>query len=112
MDPIGTPKQPHGAITAPLNHGLGLLWWATDQAGRQGYVSMNDDEPTTDSDSAIKAQINVFRQEHQDLDASIVALETMPQPDLLLITRLKRKKLGLRDLISRLEDRLTPDIIA
>jgi hypothetical protein len=73
---------------------------------------MNDDEPTTDSDSAIKAQINVFRQEHQDLDASIVALETMLQPDLLLITRLKRKKLGLRDLISRLEDRLTPDIIA
>jgi hypothetical protein len=47
---------------------LGLLWWATDQAGRQGYVSMNDDEPTTDSDSAIKAQINVFRQEHHDLD--------------------------------------------
>jgi hypothetical protein len=73
---------------------------------------MNDDEPTTDSDSAIKAQINVFRQEHQDLDAAIVALETMSQPDLLLITRLKRKKLGLRDLISRLEDRLTPDIIA
>jgi hypothetical protein len=54
----------------------------------------------------------VFRQEHQDLDAAIVALETMSQPDLLLITRLKRKKLGLRDLISRLEDRLTPDIIA
>jgi len=73
---------------------------------------MNDDEPTTDSDSAIKAQINVFRQEHQDLDAAIVALETMSQPDLLLITGLKRKKLGLRDLISRLEDRLTPDIIA
>jgi len=112
LDPISPPKQPHGSITVPLNQGLGLLCSATDQAGREGYVSMNDDEPTTDSDSAIKAQINVFRQEHQDLDASIVALETMPQPDLLLITRLKRKKLGLRDLISHLEDRLTPDIIA
>lgn len=73
---------------------------------------MNDDDPTTDSDSAVKAQINVFRQEHQDLDASILAIEAMPMPDMLLITRLKRKKLGLRDLIARLEDRLTPDIIA
>ena len=73
---------------------------------------MNDDEPTTDSDSAIKAQINLFRQDHQDLDASIQALEAMPQPDLFLIARLNRKKLGLRDLIARLEDRLTPDIIA
>jgi hypothetical protein len=73
---------------------------------------MNDDEPTTDSDSAIKAQINLLRREHQDLDAAVAALEGTPLPDMLLIARLKRKKLSLRDQIATLEDRLTPDIIA
>lgn len=33
-------------------------------------------------------------------------------PDQLQIARLKKKKLGLRDEIQRLEDQLTPDIIA
>ncbi len=54
----------------------------------------------------------MLKQEHADLDASIAALETMRAPDQLLIARLKRKKLILRDRIARLEDRLTPDIIA
>jgi hypothetical protein len=33
-------------------------------------------------------------------------------PDQLRIARLKKKKLTLRDQITQLEDRLTPDIIA
>jgi hypothetical protein len=53
-----------------------------------------------------------LRQDHQDLDAAILSLEQTPQPDMLLIARLKRKKLQLRDQITLLEDRLTPDIIA
>jgi hypothetical protein len=73
---------------------------------------MNDDKPSADSDQAIKVQIQHLRQDHQDLDAAILSLEQTPQPDMLLIARLKRKKLQLRDQITLLEDRLTPDIIA
>ena len=33
-------------------------------------------------------------------------------PDMLVIGRLKRKKLALKDDIQRIKDQLTPDIIA
>jgi hypothetical protein len=73
---------------------------------------MNDDEPSADSDQALKVQIQQLRQDHQDLDVSIQALESATLPDMLMIARLKRKKLALRDQITLLEDQLTPDIIA
>ena len=44
--------------------------------------------------------------------ALVSALEALPMPDQLQIARLKKKKLTLRDQIAKLEDRLTPDIIA
>ncbi|MFT4089515.1 MAG: DUF465 domain-containing protein [Asticcacaulis sp.] len=61
---------------------------------------------------ALRTQLALLRQEHKDLDDSISALEVMPQPDQILIARLKRKKLALRDQIVTLEDRIRPDIIA
>ena len=73
---------------------------------------MNDDEPDAGSESAVRAQIAHLRQEHQDLDAAVRALETQPQADQLRVARLKKKKLVLRDQIAKLEDGLTPDIIA
>ena len=53
-----------------------------------------------------------LRTEHRDLDAEIVALEEAGEPDQLLIKRLKKRKLHLKDQITSVEDRLTPDIIA
>ncbi|MFN7388342.1 YdcH family protein [Brevundimonas sp.] len=74
---------------------------------------MNDDTPfLTEEELALHAQVKVLRQEHADLDASIDALAHMPIPDQLLIARLKRKKLLLRDEIVKLESRILPDIIA
>jgi len=70
------------------------------------------DEPTIANDEAIQARIAQLRQAHQDLDAAITALAINPLPDQLRIARLKKQKLALRDQIGRLEDRLTPDIIA
>ena len=52
------------------------------------------------------------RQEHRDLDSAIEALQASPVVDNLQLQRLKKKKLALKDRISHLEDRLTPDIIA
>jgi hypothetical protein len=53
-----------------------------------------------------------LRTEHRDLDAAIVALTSMPQPDQLQIARLKRRKLSIKDEIVLLGDQLIPDIIA
>ena len=50
--------------------------------------------------------------EHRDLDAAIASLEAGASIDQLQLTRLKRRKLQLRDRIADLETRLVPDIIA
>lgn len=69
---------------------------------------MNDDL----SEEALQAHLATVRQDHADLDAAIHALSQILMPDLLLIGRLKRKKLLLKDEIVRIEDAITPDIIA
>lgn len=72
-----------------------------------------DDEPLAPADEArIRSQLAALREEHQDLDDAVRALESLPMPDQLQIARLKKKKLTLRDQIAKLEDKLTPDIIA
>ena len=72
-----------------------------------------DDEPLAPAEEArIRAQIAALHEEHQDLDDAVRALESLPMPDQLQIARLKKKKLTLRDQIAKLEDKLTPDIIA
>jgi hypothetical protein len=53
-----------------------------------------------------------LRAEHRELDGLIVELEAQPNADQLQISRLKRKKLKLKDQITALEDQLLPDIIA
>ena len=74
---------------------------------------MNDDEPyLSEEDKELRAQLSLLLQEHADLDASIEALALLPAPDQLMIARLKRKKLALRDDIMKLQDRILPDIIA
>jgi hypothetical protein len=60
----------------------------------------------------ILARLNLLRIEHRDLDAAIVALGEGGMPDQLQMMRLKKRKLALRDEITRLEDLLIPDIIA
>ncbi|MGB1338270.1 YdcH family protein [Planktomarina sp.] len=56
-------------------------------------------------------QLAVLRQEHRDLDVAISALVDRAG-DQLTVKRLKQKKLHLKDQIAKLEDELTPDIIA
>ena len=63
-------------------------------------------------DDVLRMRLEVLRQDHRDLDVAICALEDAVAPDLLVIRRLKRQKLHLKDRIARIEDELTPDIIA
>ena len=69
------------------------------------------DEPKPDVE-AIRARLTMLKLEHEDLDAAVGALEVLAGPDQIQIARLKKKKLSLRDEISRIEDQLFPDIIA
>ena len=73
---------------------------------------MNDDELEFDDKAHIREALAHLRQTHQDLDAAVAALELAPRPDPLRTARLKKQKLILRDQIAKLENRLTPDLIA
>jgi hypothetical protein len=57
-------------------------------------------------------KLEVLRRKHRDLDDAIQALQESLNPDQLTLRRLKKQKLALKDEIARIEDELTPDIIA
>ena len=59
----------------------------------------------------MEIELEVLRQEHRDLDLAISILAEKAI-DQLAVKRLKKKKLLLKDRISKFEDDLMPDIIA
>jgi hypothetical protein len=67
---------------------------------------------STFTEEALEARLKDLRQDHADLDAAIQALAGGPLPDLVVIGRLKRKKLALKDEMAKIEEFLNPDIIA
>lgn len=60
----------------------------------------------------LKAQVQVLRVEHRDLDLVIDRATQCCPIDMIQIQRLKKRKLALKDQIARLENRMIPDIIA
>ena len=73
---------------------------------------INPSDPALENDEVLQIQLAVFKSEHRDLDDAISALVEKGTADQLTLQRLKKRKLALKDKISRLEDHLTPDIIA
>jgi hypothetical protein len=59
-----------------------------------------------------RTNLHEMQVEHRDLDLVIDHLTLNPPPDQLLIRRLKKRKLILKDRISQLERMLVPDIPA
>lgn len=69
--------------------------------------------PLSDGDIGdIRGQLHELRTEHRDLDLVITHLIENPPPDQLLVRRLKKRKLLLKDRILLLEQMLVPDIPA
>ncbi len=66
----------------------------------------------SEDEEILREQLVRLRQEHRDLDDAIGALVETGRADHLQLQRLKKQKLRLKDSISKLEDRLLPDIIA
>ncbi|MCF6323574.1 MAG: DUF465 domain-containing protein [Gammaproteobacteria bacterium] len=66
----------------------------------------------TDEKEAITLRLNTLRLEHRDLDAVITQLSSQTKADQLLLKRMKKRKLWLKDIISKLESQLIPDLNA
>ena len=62
--------------------------------------------------SQIVHRLAELRVEHRDLDAAIIQLAAGISRDELQLTRLKKRKLLLKDSIARLESKLIPDLDA
>ena len=60
----------------------------------------------------LREELVKLRAEHRELDDQIILLEDQASADQLLVKRLKKRKLALKDQIARMESRLLPDIIA
>jgi hypothetical protein len=67
---------------------------------------------TKEEERELREQLTRLQQEHRDLDAAIAALAMSLGSDVIQVQRLKKRKLVLRDKIRRIEDQITPDIIA
>jgi hypothetical protein len=73
---------------------------------------MKGELPEGADEAAIRRRLAELQLDHNDLEVAIQAIGQSPMPDMLVIGRLKRKKLALKDDIQRIKDRMTPDIIA
>ncbi|MGN6158993.1 MAG: YdcH family protein [Devosia sp.] len=67
---------------------------------------------TKEQEAALGLELASKRQEHADLDAAIHTLSASGLADQMLLQRLKKRKLSLKDRIVQLENLLLPDIIA
>lgn len=60
----------------------------------------------------IAQRLAELREEHRDLDEAIERLMKDPWQDQLMLRRMKKRKLKIKDWISQLESQLIPDLDA
>lgn len=68
--------------------------------------------PTMPREDVLRIKLELLQREHRDLDDAIAALDQAGRADPLTVRRLKKRKLMLKDEMSRISDEITPDIIA
>ena len=86
--------------------------YISDFSGPYTYGATPGGLMSTSDDRILRLKLAQRRQEHRDLDEAIIALEVAEDRDQLRLSRMKKRKLALKDEIARLEDQLLPDIIA
>ena len=60
----------------------------------------------------IKYKIIDMQVERHDLDIVITKLSEKPYPNQLQLKRMKKRRLQLKDIITKLKEQLVPDILA
>ncbi|RTL54309.1 MAG: DUF465 domain-containing protein [Rhodocyclaceae bacterium] len=68
-----------------------------------------DTNDSSDSPENLRARLHELLVEHRDLDDAISRLVENPAQDELILRRLKKRKLHLKDRISLMERMLQPD---
>ncbi len=91
---------------------FGRLELVTDEVQSDDLEPSVRELPIDGAVVILRNEAALLRQEHKDLDDAIHALQLARLPDQILLARLKRKKLHLRDRITVIEDKIRPDIIA
>lgn len=66
----------------------------------------------SDNPAEIAQRLAELREEHRDLDEAIQRLMKDPLQDQLMLRRMKKRKLKIKDWISQLESQLIPDLDA
>ena len=66
----------------------------------------------SEEQNKIKAKINKLREQHSELDMEISKIVKVIPVDQVMLHRIKKKKLKLKDEISKLSSHILPDIIA
>ena len=69
-------------------------------------------QPMSFDPEQLRARVVALEIEHRDLDEAIARLTDLPNRDDLLLTRMKKRKLQLKDQILQLKMLLVPDIPA
>lgn len=67
---------------------------------------------TMPREDVLRIKLELLQREHRDLDDAIAALDQAGRADPLTVRRLKKRKLMLKDQMTRISDEITPDIIA
>ncbi|AUL99580.1 DUF465 domain-containing protein [Zoogloeaceae bacteirum Par-f-2] len=70
------------------------------------------DDSAFDDVTNLQTRLAALRAEHRDLDEAIARLSATPTEDELLLRRLKKRKLALKDRIAIIERMLEPDELA
>lgn len=60
----------------------------------------------------IREKLEELRTEHRDLDEAILRITTAAVHDMLSLQRMKKRKLVIKDMMTKLESMLIDDIIA
>ncbi len=69
-------------------------------------------QPAANEPMTPEVRLSLMIERHRAIDHELIDLQTHPWGDRLLIQRMKKEKLRLRDGIERLKDELIPDLDA
>jgi hypothetical protein len=69
-------------------------------------------QPAANEPMTAEMRLSLMIERHRAIDEELTDLQTHPWGDRLLIQRMKKEKLRLRDGIERLKDELIPDLDA
>ena len=70
------------------------------------------DQSAANEDLSSAERLTVMQTQHRTLDQKIIELQSRPWQNQLLVQRLKKEKLRLKESIERLKDEIIPDLNA